>query len=57
MKIDTRLTEDDLRATILAVLRRAVNQPGDTEPVRMSVLLRDLTKNVMRAIETGEAQQ
>jgi len=48
MIIDARLTEDDLRATILSVLRKA----PDTVP--MPVLLRDLTAAVKLALETGE---
>ena len=53
MKIDSRLSEDDLRATILAVLRKV----SDGDFVKLPTLLRDLTEAVKRALETGEAQR
>jgi hypothetical protein len=48
MKIDTRLTEADLQATILSVLRKA----GDS--VQLPALLKALTQAVKTALETGE---
>ena len=51
MKIDTRLTESDLQATILFVLNKA---PAAPNPVAESVLLRDLTAAVKLALETGQ---
>lgn len=50
MKIDTRLTEDDLRITILGVLRRH----AEGEDVGLPTLLRELTSDIMHALERGE---
>lgn len=49
MKFESRLSEADLQATILSVLRNA------PEPVMMHRLLRDLTAAVVLALTTGEA--